>query len=152
VRGLFGWNEARKAPNEEGLNMTRRIGRPLALVALGIAAPLALALPAFAHHSFGAFDQSKEMTVTGTVKVWRWANPHPMMTITVTDKAAPTQGDYLFEFPAPVQLQDRGYARGLAKVGDTVKIKYNPWRNGSGGGLFKDITTPDGKSLKTIAQ
>jgi hypothetical protein len=128
--------------------MTRRIGRRLALAALGFAAPLTLALPADAHHSFGAFDQSKEMTVTGAVKVWRWTNPHPMMTITVTDKSAPAQGDYVFEFPAPVQLQDRGYTRNLAKVGDQVKVKYNPWRSGNNGGLFKDITSPDGKSLK----
>jgi hypothetical protein len=128
--------------------MSHHIGRGLALAALGIAALFTRAVPAEAHHSFGAFDRSKEMTVVGTVKIWQWANPHPQMTITVTDKSAPVLGDYLFEYPAPVQMQERGFSRNLAKVGDQVKIKYNPWRNGMPGGLFNDITAPDGKSLK----
>ena len=129
--------------------MTRRDGCRLALAALAITAPLALALPAAAHHSFGAFDRSKEMTVTGTVKVWRWTNPHPIMTIVAPDKSG-ADVDYVFEWPAPVQLQEKGWTRNLAHVGDKVLMKYNPWRNGSPGGLFQDITTPDGKTLKTV--
>ncbi|OYX29320.1 MAG: hypothetical protein B7Y99_13370 [Caulobacterales bacterium 32-69-10] len=105
------------------------------------------ATPAFAHHSAGAFDRTKEMTVTGTVKTWRWANPHPEMRIVVAGSGA-TAGEYIFEYPAPTTMIDRGYSRNFVKVGDQVKIKYNPWRSGTNGGLYQDVTTPDGKSMK----
>ncbi len=128
--------------------MTRRFGRRLALAAFGIAAPLALAVPAVAHHSFGAFDRSKEMTVLGTVKEWKWVNPHPSMTVIAPD-ATGKDAAYTFEYPAPVQLQEKGWTRKMVAIGDKVKVKYNPWRSGNPGGLFQDVTTPDGKSLKT---
>ena len=73
------------------------------------------------------------------------------MTI-VADKSAPVAGDYVFEYPAPVQMQDRGWTRNLAKVGDKVKVAYSPWRAGNPGGLFKDITGADGRSLKAREQ
>ena len=126
--------------------MTLR-GRGFALAIIGAAGSLVLAMPAAAHHSGGAFDHTKEVTVTGTVKEWRWANPHPAMTIIVADKSGP-DASYYFEWPAPAQLQERGWTRNLATVGDKVKITYNPWKNGTPGGLFKDITAADGKSLK----
>jgi len=128
--------------------MKPRIGRPFALAGLGLAASVALAAPAFAHHSAGAFDRTKEVTVTGTVKEWRWANPHPSMTI-VADKSAPVQGEYLFEYPAPMAMQGQGYSRNFIKVGDQVKIKFNPWKSGAPGGLYQEISAPDGRSLKT---
>jgi hypothetical protein len=111
-------------------------------------APLALALPAAAHHSFGAFDQSKSDTVLGTVKEWQWTNPHAFMTIAGQNEAGKT-ADYVIEWPAPMQLQQRGYTRNLAKVGDKVKLTFRPKKDGTPGGLFTDITSPEGKSLKT---
>jgi hypothetical protein len=117
------------------------------LCAAVAAAAAVLAVPAFAHHSAGAFDATKEMTVTGTVKMWRWANPHPEMRI-VADKAAPVQGEYIFEYPAPTTMIDRGYSRNFVKVGDQVKIRYRPWRSGNPGGLYQEVTKPDGGSLK----
>lgn len=128
--------------------MNRHRSRRLAFAALVVAAPLTMAAPASAHHSFGAFDRNKEMTVTGTVKTWRWANPHPTMIIVVADKPGADPTDYTFEWPAPLQLQEKGWTRKLATVGDKVTIKFNPWRSGSPGGLFQDITSADGKSLK----
>ncbi len=111
------------------------------------AAPLAVALPAWSHHSAGAYDQTKEVTVTGVVKDWEWTNPHSFMTVAGSDTAGKT-ADYLIEWPAPMQLQQRGYTRNLAKVGDKVMVKFHPNKDGKPGGLFADITTPEGKSLK----
>jgi hypothetical protein len=113
-----------------------------AIVSVGVATPV------LAHHSFGAFDRTKEMTVTGTVKEWKWSNPHPFMAVSAEGKPSADPA-YTFEFGAPVQLQARGYTRKMVKVGDKVILKYNPWRNGDPGGLFTDITSADGKSLKT---
>jgi hypothetical protein len=111
------------------------------------AVPLALAPPATAHHSFGAFDQSKSDSVVGVVKDWQWTNPHAFMTVSGPNEAGKI-ADYVIEWPAPMQLQQRGYTRGLAKVGDKVKITFHPKKDGTPGGLFSDITSPEGKSLK----
>ncbi len=124
--------------------MTRRFGGSFALAALGLAA---LAAPASAHHSAGAFDSTKSMTVTGTIKMWRWANPHPEMRLNV-DAPGAAPGEYVFEYPAPSTLIDRGYSRNFVKVGDKVTIKYRPWKSGSNGGLYQEVTKPDGSSLK----
>ena len=132
------------------MTMARSNVRRIALAALGMTGVLAVAMPAAAHHSFGAFDRTKEMTVTGTVKVWMWTNPHPSMTIVAPD-ATGKDVSYVFEFGAPVQLQEKGYTRKMVAIGDKVKTTYNPWRSGNPGGLFQDITTPDGKSLKVAA-
>ena len=121
--------------------------RRFGLVALGIVGAVALAQPASAHHSAGAFDRTKEMTVTGTVKTWVWSNPHPSMTIATPDGAG-KEVSYLFEYPAPVSLQGQGWTRKMVAIGDKVKITYTPWRSGNPGGLFKDITAADGRSLK----
>jgi hypothetical protein len=116
--------------------------------AVAAAAPLAMTAPAWAHHSAGAYDQTKEFTVTGVVRDWQWTNPHSFMTVNGADTAGKT-ADYVIEWPAPSQLQHRGYTRNLAKVGDKVMVKFHPNKDGMPGGLFADITTPDGKSLKT---
>jgi hypothetical protein len=44
---------------------------------------LALAAPALAHHSAAAYDTQKELTVTGTVLQYRFANPHVYLTLQV---------------------------------------------------------------------
>ena len=111
------------------------------------AAPLMFALPAWSHHSAGAYDHTKEVTVTGTVKDWEWTNPHSFMTVNGADASSKT-ADYLIEWPSPMELQNRGYRRSLAKVGDKVIVKFHPNKDGRLGGLFTDITTPEGKSLK----
>jgi hypothetical protein len=126
--------------------MTFRSYRGL-ICAVAAAAPLAMAAPAWSHHSAGAYDHTKEFTVTGTVTSWQWTNPHCFMTVNGPD-ATGKVADYVIEWPAPMQLQQRGYTRNLAKVGDKVLVKFHPNKDGKPGGLFTDITTPDGKSLK----
>ena len=36
----------------------------------------ALTMPVVAHHSPAAFDRTKQVTLIGTVKEFRWQNPH----------------------------------------------------------------------------
>ena len=38
--------------------------------------PVALAVPALAHHSTAAYDTEKEVRATGTGTLYRFANPH----------------------------------------------------------------------------
>ncbi len=50
----------------------------LAAAALAIAA-----VPALAHHSNSAYQVDQIVTITGTVKEWRWMNPHTWLYLTV---------------------------------------------------------------------
>src|SRR3984893_16724587 len=68
------------APQRQERTMTRK-----AFGLAGIAAAL-LAAPAFAHHSFAMFDQSKVLYVSGTVKELEFINPHAWLQIVVSDK------------------------------------------------------------------
>lgn len=116
----------------------------LAGLCAGVLLPLT---PAQAHHSFAAFDQTRVASVVGTVKVWRWANPHTQVVLTVS---APnnTTVDYEFEGWAPALWQRQGWVRTSAKVGDKVKIEFNPYRSNAPGGIVVNMTGPQGESLK----
>ena len=53
------------------------------LAAAAVVSAIALASPAGAHHAFNMYDNTKYMKLTGTVKSYRWANPHTMIDFVV---------------------------------------------------------------------
>jgi len=62
-------------------NTTRNRAR---LIGLVLAAMVTMHLPtASAHHSFGKFDMMALTTLKGTVRDWRWVNPHTWLTLEV---------------------------------------------------------------------
>jgi hypothetical protein len=116
---------------------------------LALAAALAAAAPAGqaqAHHSFAMFDQSKEVTVTGTVRQFQWTNPHSYIQLIAKDSSG-KDVEWSMEMGAPMYLYARGWRPSSLKVGMVVSIKINPLRNGKPGGVVIDVTTPDGKQI-----
>ena len=105
---------------------------------------LCMAGSAWAHHNAAGIDRTKTVTVEGTVKQFKWANPHSWMELEVPDKKGGVgleRGDDGSRRPG---------ARGLKttiKPGDKVKIVVNPMANGTPGGLFVSITLPTGQEL-----
>ena len=110
----------------------------------GLAAGALIAAPggAFAHHSFAMFDQTKQVTVAGTVSDFEWTNPHAF--IEVMDAQGKTWG---VELNSPNNLVRQGWKRTIVKVGDKVSVTLNPLRDGKPGGLFNAIVLPDGHML-----
>ncbi|HTM05060.1 MAG TPA: DUF6152 family protein [Vicinamibacterales bacterium] len=92
------------------------------------AAAVALATPAlFAHHSAAAFDTSKTVTVNGTVKSYRFANPHVQLLVDVTkDDGSVVTMDV--EAGAASVLNGLGFGKDSLKVGELVTITGNPDR------------------------
>ena len=114
---------------------------------LGAAALTALvAGPSIAHHSTSMFDMQKRVEVQGTVKDFRWTNPHSWLVLTATD---PTNkgAEYNIEMNGPGYLVRNGWKRESLKPGDTVTVTINPLRDGSAGGNLVKVTTADGKEL-----
>ena len=109
---------------------------------LTVAGAVALALGSvttLAHHSAAAFDTQKEVTVNGTVKSYRFANPHVQLVVTVKKDDGSTV-DMDVEAGAASVLNGLGFGKDSLKVGDIVTITGNPARaNADAHMLGKDL-------------
>jgi Family of unknown function (DUF6152) len=116
------------------------------LLAALLLASATVAVPAFAHHSFAMFDQSKEITLNGVVREFQWTNPHAFIHIDVPNDSG---GKDLWEVElnSPNNLTRQGWRSTTVKVGDQVTLKLNPLRDGRKGGLFVSVKLPDGRLL-----
>jgi hypothetical protein len=90
-------------------------------------AVLGLAAPVLAHHSAAAFDTQKQVTVTGTVTQYRFANPHVYLTIQVR-KDDGSINSMEVEAGAASVLNALGFSATSVKVGEIVTITGNPGR------------------------
>ena len=121
------------------MNASRQAG----WLALGLGS---LALPAFAHHSFAMFDQTKQMSVQGTVKEFQWTNPHAFIRVEATVNGSTDVWEV--ELNSPNNLKRQGWSSTSVKPGDKVTLVANPLRDQSHkGGLFIAVTLPDGTVL-----
>jgi Family of unknown function (DUF6152) len=118
---------------------------------VGIAASaglsLAAAAPVVAHHSFAAeFDSTKPVTLIGTVKEFRWVNPHSWLHINVVQPDGTTL-EWAVEGGAPSALLRRGWDRNTLPAGTKVTVTGFMAKDGSHRANATDITFPDGKQL-----
>lgn len=104
-----------------------------------------LAVPAWPHHSFAMFDQSKTVTLKGTVVEFQWTNPHAFLHVEVIDGAS--KATWHVELNSPNNLRREGWRATSVKAGDVVTVTVNPLRDGTSGGLFVAVTLPDGTVL-----
>ncbi|HEX5049082.1 MAG TPA: DUF6152 family protein [Gammaproteobacteria bacterium] len=119
-----------------------------------IAAAAALSvLPAAAHHSTAAFDGSKVVKIEGTVKQFRWINPHASFKVEGKSEGDAPDGLWTVEMTAPNVLINEGWTRTALQEGDKVTVFVNPLRNaitlndGSQGGLYVGVVLASGKKL-----
>ena len=97
---------------------------------------------AWAHHSFAMFDQTKQVSIAGTVKSFQWTNPHAFIEL-----EAPDGKLWSVELNSPNNLVRQGWKRTALKPGDKVTVVLNPLRDGQSGGLFNAVTLPGGQIL-----
>jgi len=103
---------------------------------------LLASLPAGAHHSFAMFDFNNTVTVTGTVKEFRWTNPHVILLVNVPVKSGDPQV-WSMELTSPGNLTRLGWSRRSFKPGDRIQLEFNPLRDGKHGGAFRKATLLD---------
>jgi hypothetical protein len=112
---------------------------------LGAVLAVAIAAPAFAHHSFAMFDAEKIITTKGTVKEFEWTNPHSWLRVMVADKATGKELQWAFEMSSPATMKGLGMTPDTVKPGDVVTVSYHPLKDGSRGGQFMQALLPNGE-------
>ncbi len=112
-----------------------------------VLAVLALAGPAFAHHSFAMYDHTRTITIKGEVTKFQWTNPHAYLEVDVKQKDGSVK-HYSIEMTSINMMQRLGWRSNMIKAGDQVKVTVSPLLNGESGGLMLDVTLPDGRKLE----
>ncbi len=107
---------------------------------------LAGSSPVMAHHSFAMFDQSKPVTLSGSVTAFEWTNPHAYIEIDVTREKGGVQ-HWSIELGSPSILMQAGWKFKDLKKGDKVTARISPLRSGQPGGLLIQVTLADGRVL-----
>lgn len=112
-------------------------------LALAVATSVAVA----AHHSPAVFDRTKEVKLTGTVKAFKWQNPHTFLDLDVPNSKGGVD-TWGVEMTSPTYLIRAGWKNNSVKTGDKVTVLVNPVKQGDvKAGIFISITLADGRTL-----
>jgi hypothetical protein len=116
----------------------------------------ALSHTTIAHHSTnGIYDEAADLELKGTVKEWRFVNPHPSLKLTVVDeKGESHEWDVSYGGSAVAHLKRRGYNQDTFKPGDQIIVKGKPALAKGVYGLLMEGGNPtkaDGSPLNGIS-
>jgi hypothetical protein len=121
------------------IRMRFKLALVLGIGAIGV---MVLALPAWSHHSHSNYAKETK-DFEGIVTQIHLLNPHSWIYMNVTDASGKTQ----------IWALEGGGRNGLAqlakegkglKIGDKIKVRCHPLRDGGAGCLFGFVKHPDG--------
>src|SRR5258708_17700814 len=109
-----------------------RMQSTILLVAFIATAPTSAAL---AHHSFAMFDTAHPIEISGTVKEFRFVNPHSVLVVVVRGEDGVVK-DWILECPAPGIMARQGMTANSLKPGDPFKGTISPLHSGETGDSY----------------
>lgn len=116
------------------------------VIVFAVAVGLWLSVPLAAHHTGSTLYTDKTVTLKGIVKVWRWSNPHCLLTFEVKGEDGQVV-QWLAETQAPNTAFTEGYRASSFKLGDEVTITVQPAANGRPFGQLAAAVLADGTKL-----
>jgi hypothetical protein len=110
---------------------------------------MAIAAPAFTHHSEAAeYDSTRPVKVTGTIKKVEWQNPHVWFYVDVKDENGKIT-TWGFSGSPPGSLMRRGITKDVLKIGAVVNVEGSRARDGSNNASGRSVTFADGRNVFT---
>jgi len=110
------------------------------------AATIAMASPAFAHHSFASeFDRDQPFTIEGAVNQIEWTNPHGWLLVDVEEDGEMIT--YRIELASPSTLMRQGWRRNDLMTGDKIKITGFRARTRHNVGRATGISRENGEAI-----
>jgi len=103
-------------------------------------------MPLAAHHSW-PITYDRLVTVKGTVTEFKWANPHPMMTLEVQANDGRME-KWLVGGPAIIRMEGNGWTKTTVKVGDVITGIGYQFANGDKVLRLERVVLSDGKELR----
>ena len=103
-------------------------------------------MPLSAHHSW-PISNDRLVTVKGTVIDFRWANPHPMMTLEVQGNDGRTE-QWQIGGPAINRMESNGWTKTTVKPGDVITGIGYQFADGQKIVRLERIVLADGKELR----
>jgi hypothetical protein len=104
-----------------------------------------------AHHSLaGVYDMKSEKELSGTVDKVQFTNPHGSLSVEVKNEDGTTT-DWVFTLGSVSALAQRGVGKtgpNALHVGDNIKVKFIPAKDGHPLGFLKSVTMPDGRVIQ----
>jgi len=119
-------------------------------LAAGLAACV-VGAQAQSHHSVAAFDRQNPATLTGTVREFKYTNPHTWIYLMVPDgKGGETQWD--LEGGAVNMVVRQGWTSKTLLPGMKVKLLIAPRKDGTDGGEWLRLLEVNGQPFGTAAK
>jgi hypothetical protein len=108
----------------------------------------------WAHHSLaGVYDMKAEKELSGTVDKLQFTNPHGSLSIDVKNTDG-TSTEWIFTLGSATALAQRKVGKtgpNALHVGDEIKVKFIPAKDGHPLGFLKSVTYPDGHVIVVSA-
>lgn len=100
-----------------------------------------------AHHAFSSeYDESKVVTLKGTVTKVEWLNPHARFFIDAVNEDKSVT-NWSFELASPNSLTRSGWGRRTLNVGDAITVTGFAAKSGKNMASTRSVTLADGKAL-----
>lgn len=106
--------------------------------------------PLPAHHSGAMFDDTRVLTLSGTVTHFDYVNPHSWLYVDVEDEDGAVT-EWGFELDAPPRLRRAGVPPTHWREGERVTVRTRPLKDGRPAGLLLGAASSTGKTFGNAA-
>lgn len=121
----------------------------IAIAGLFVALTVSAPLPLFAHHGTAEYDNTKTISLQGTVTVLQYLNPHALILFNVKDDKGQT-AEWTAELQSPNLLSRRGWSRSTLKPGDQIVVTGHPVKNGAKAMSGQKVVFTDGRETPNM--
>ena len=124
--------------------------RNLSLTTFAVFAALAAPVVSSHHSTNGIYNEEELVEIVGTVREWRFVNPHPSLVLEVqADDGSVQAWDISYGGSAVTHLRRRGYSEDSFAPGDRIVVRGFAARLADNFGLLVrgDPTTPSGEPI-----